>query len=181
MLTAKPKTAVNLIVTADELEDYLNTEKDTFFLPALRTAAEFFINKTGIELGIRESVIYGKREKEVYPGLSPIQKKQAVWVDIPIYPVTEVLSLKLDGEEKQAEVNFNTRPHKLYIGDAQEVEMTVKAGHAQSQFDEMARMAVLMLAGFIVEHRGACDLTDAAVKSGAQSYIDALTIFPFMI
>jgi hypothetical protein len=38
-----------------------------------------------------------------------------------------------------------------------------------------------MLAGFIVEHRGACDLTDAAILSGAQLYLDQQTIRPIQI
>jgi hypothetical protein len=181
MLTTKPNSQVNLIVTADELADYLNTEIDTFFLPALRMAGDYFVSVTGLELGVRQNTVYGKREPVVYEGLSPIGKNLTEWVEVPIYPIKEVISLELDGETATAEIDLHTRPHKLYIGDAEEVKLIVNAGHGQSELSEMARMAVLMLAGFIVEHRGACDLTDGAIKSGAQQFIDKLTIYPFMI
>lgn len=181
MLTAKPIQPINMLVTEDDLEVYLNQEQDFFFFTAIKTASEYFVKYTGIELGLRDSKVTGTREQRVYSGLSPVGIKLADWVEIPIYPVTEVKSLEIDGETVTPEIDFDKRPHLIKVGNAEKVEMVVTAGHAQGTVDESIKMAILMLAGFIVEHRGACDLTDAAILSGAQLYLDQQTIRPIQI
>lgn len=181
MLTVTPNDPLVLLVTSDELAEYLQAEITPFFYFALSMATEYFVAQTGIESGTRESIVYGKREPKHYPGLSPVTKHMPEWVEIPIHPVRDVIEVELDGEIVTPEVDLLTRPAQLYVGDAKEVKAKIYAGHSNSEFDARSRMAILMLAGFIVENRGACDLTEAAEKSGAKKLMDQLSIFPVML
>lgn len=173
LLTSEP---VSLPVTAADLESFLSGTDDGFYSTALAMAGEYFVTDTGIELLERDYTGRLIRSQNVATGIQPISRNQSVWADLPRWPVVSINSMTADGVTVAApELDTTVKPARLYIGGAQDVTIEATFGHA-AVTDQRINTAILMLAGHLVEHRGACDLTDAAVKSGAAAIMNQLRL-----
>lgn len=162
-----------LPVTVADLEAYLQGTDDGFYQTALQSAGEYFVTTTGIELLPRQW--FGMLERYDYgTGLAPIDRTPSVWIELPRWPIASVESLTLDGVAVTPLLNTSVKPARIAVGRSQKIEIELTAGGAVT--DERIKTAILMLAGYIVEHRGACDLSEAASKSGAAMLLDQLKL-----
>lgn len=165
-----------LPVTVADLEAFLGGTDDGFYATALAMAGEYFVTDTGIELLERDYTGRLIRTQEVATGIQPVYRLQKSWVDLPLWPVASINSMTADGATVATpEVDKTVKPARLYVGGAKDVTITATIGHT-AVTDQRINAAILMLAGHIVEHRGACDLTDAAVKSGASAIMNQLRL-----
>ncbi len=179
-----------LPVNVADLESYLSGTDDGFYGVALQMAGEYFVTDTGIELLERDYTGRLIRTQQVTGGVQPVYRPQKSWVDIPLWPVVSINSMIADGETVAApEVDKTVKPARLYVGGAQDVTIEATLGHPGAVggsgnghahgsvlIDERICTAILMLAGYIVEHRGACDLAEATVKSGASMLMKQLRL-----
>lgn len=176
----------SLQVNVADLESYLGGTDDGFYGVALQMAGEYFVTDTGIELLERDYTGRLIRTQEVSVGIQPVYRAQKAWVDIPLWPVVSINSMTADGETVAApEIDKTVKPARLYVGGAQDVTIEATfghsgtgggSGHGSVVIDERICTAILMLAGYIVEHRGACDLAEASVKSGAAMIMKQLRL-----
>lgn len=187
LLTSEPAA---LPVSVADLESYLNGTDDGFYGVALQMAGEYFVTDTGIELLERDYTGRLIRNQNVATGIQQISRNQSAWADLPRWPVVSINSMTADGVTVATpEVDKTVKPARLYIGGAQDVTIEVTFGHNSTgsgsghghghdsvSIDERICTAILMLAGFIVEHRGACDLAEAASKSGAAMLMNQLRL-----
>lgn len=187
LLTSEPAA---LPVNVADLEKYLNGNDDGFYGVALQMAGEYFVTDTGIELLERDYTGRLIRNPLVSAGLQPVHRHLPGWVDLPRWPVVSINTMSADGVTVVSpEFDKTVKPARLYVGGAQDVtieatfghDVTVTGsgnghGHGNIVIDERICTAILMLAGFIVEHRGACDLTEAASKSGAAMIMNQLKL-----
>lgn len=188
LLTSEP---VSLPVNVADLESYLNGTDDGFYGVALQTAGEYFVTNTGIELLERQYTGRLLRDSTISGGVYPVSQDQDSWVELPMWPVIAIDSMTVGGVSVVSpQLDKSVKPARLYVGGEQDVTITATFGHnvtttgsghghahANIVIDERICMAILMLAGFIVEHRGACDLTEAANKSGAAMLINQLKLY----
>lgn len=186
LLTSNPAA---LPVTVADLESFLSGTDDGFYSTALAMAGEYFVTDTGIELLERDYTGRLIRSQNVATGIQPISRNQSAWADLPRWPVVSINSMTADGVTVAVpELDTTVKPARLYIGGAQDVYIDATFGHADAggsghghghdsvAIDERICTAILMLAGFIVEHRGACDLAEAASKSGAAMLMNQLRL-----
>ena len=198
LLTSEP---VVLPVSVADLEKYLNGTDDGFYETALQMAGEYFVTSTGIELLERQYTGRLLRDSTISSGVYPVNRHQPGWVELPMWPVIAIDSMTADGAAVLSpELDKNVKPARLYVGGAQDVTIIATFGHDVTTIttsgygiavadsghghthggfviDERICTAILMLAGFIVEHRGACDLTEAASKSGAAMLMNQLKLY----
>ena len=179
---------VALPVNVSDLEKYLQGTDDGFYQTALTMAGEYFVAATCVELLPRQW--FGQVERNGgIGGLAPIGNELDAWLGIPRWPLISVELLKLDGVDVTPLINDKVKPARVAVGRAKTIEIELTAGHntvgqgsghghghGATVIDERICTAIMMLAGYIVEHRGACDLTEAAIKSGAAMLIDQLKI-----
>lgn len=191
LLTSEPAA---LPVNVADLEKYLNGTDDGFYATALAMAGEYFVTDTGIELLERDYTGRLIRSRNVAAGIQPISRNQSAWADLPRWPVVSINSMTADGATVAVpEVDKTVKPARLYVGGAQDVTIEVTFGHADAGggtghghghghghasvvIDERICTAILMLAGYVVEHRGECDLSEAAKLSGAAMLMQQLRL-----
>lgn len=187
LLTSEPAA---LPVTVADLEAFLSGTDDGFYGVALQMAGEYFVTNTGIELLERDYTGRLIRNPQVAAGLQPVHRHLPGWVDLQRWPVVSINTMSADGVTVVSpELDKTVKPARLYVGGAQDVtieatfghDVTVTGsgnghGHGNIVIDERICTAILMLAGYVVEHRGACDLAEAASKSGAAMLMQQLRL-----
>jgi len=162
-------------VTPKELADFLSidycSDDSTLISSLLLSATQACINYTNIELLEREYTYIADRpiERQAgYIGVGMMHAYRAWWVDLPIYPVLSVDSVLVNDEPAEYEADLLSRPARIEIDNLGRVEITYRAGHASPyEIDAQLLLGIKMLAGFLFEHRGACDAAGALSKSGA--------------
>lgn len=101
-------------------------------------------------------------------------------IELPYTNLVSVDSVLLDGEASTDYLINSGKPYALefdnfYTGndDANAIEITYKAGFGESTADvpQPIRNAIMMTAGYIYAHNGACDYNDALAMSGARQLL----------
>lgn len=171
----RPQTYLESPVTTAELADFLSLEfcSDTETLTGyLLAATQACIDYTNIELLEREWVLKMDRNPERqagFMGAGIMHAYAAWWIQLPIYPVLSIDSIKVAGESVTARsTDLDSRPARVEVDESGEIEITYTAGHENVQdINPQILLGIKMLAGYLYDHRGACDITDALKASGA--------------
>lgn len=166
-------------VDPEELADYLGLEhdpsEDVLLNSLLLTACGWYIAHMSNELLTREYSLkfdYYPTEGDGYTGLSPVNPNLEDWIDIPLIPVVEVTNVTAETEAQTFTFDIGSKPARVFLDNkfVKEIDITYTAGYATpSAIPQNTILGIQMMAAYLYEHRGACDINDAAKQSGACS------------
>jgi hypothetical protein len=171
----KPQDVLLSPVSPSELADFLSLEfcSDTELLTGyLLAATQACLDYTNIEMLERQWVLKMDRNPERqagYLGVGLMHAYAAWWVQLPVYPVQSIDSVKVAGESVTARsIDLDSRPARVEVDESGAIEITYTAGHASIQdINPQLLLGIKMLAGYLYDHRGACDVGEAVKASGA--------------
>jgi len=164
-------------VTAQELADWLGVSADDPLLNALALTGTDAASKfLSLELIERTWVLTYDRLPERqsgYAGLGQMPSLQSWWIDFPIAPLISVDSVTVGGEPiDSADYKFDTKSARLFMDNlSNDGELVVTYVAGLSEVSEIIKTAILMLASYLYEHRGACSVDDAMKTSGAAAIL----------
>ena len=166
-------------VDPEELADYLGLEhdpsEDALLNSLLLTACGWYIAHMNSELLTRDySLKFDSYPTwgDSYTGLSPVHANLDDWIDIPLTPVAVVTDVTAEAEAQTFTFDLDSKPARVFLDNrfVQEIDITYTAGYAaKSAIPQNTILGIQMMAAFLYEHRGACDINDAAKQSGACS------------
>lgn len=166
-------------VDPEELADYLGLDyessDDVLLSSFLLTSCGWYIANMSHELLSRDYSLkfdYYPAEGDGYTGLSPISPNLNDWIDIPLYPVIAVTDVTAEAVTQTFTFDTDSKPPRVFLDDkfVQEIDITYSAGYtSKSEIPPNTILGIQMMAAFLYEHRGACDIDDAAKQSGAMS------------
>ena len=165
-------------VTPAEFSSYLgldyNAADDALLNSFLLAACEYYIAHASNELLQREWVLKLDRypsQGESFSGLSPVAANLSDWVNIPLYPVTAITAVTVDSEVETVTSDFDSKPPRVFFESyGENIEITYTAGYVlAADIPSSVLLGINMMAGYLYEHRGACNIGNAAKESGANS------------
>jgi hypothetical protein len=163
-------------VTPEELADFLSIDysasDDALYEGFLLAATDMCIKYTNIELIAREYTFksdYYPNRQDGFAGVSLMYAYRSWWVNLPLYPVIEITSVKVnDTEADDPLIDLDSRPARVEPKELGKLEIEYTAGHASvEEINPQLLLGIKMLAAYLYEHRGACDVADAVKQSGA--------------
>lgn len=174
--TVRNDTAAD-VVYAHELASYLsiNDYEESLMNQMLAAAIDSISNKYKIAIGQAEYTYYADYwplSRNVYVGLSRIKGQKQPFILLPFAPITEIISAKTDGED----FDFVLRNNRLYGCAWNMIEIKYTAGYTAENIPASLKNAILKLAAYEYEHRGACAEANAMQASGAANDIKALGV-----
>lgn len=166
-------------VDPEELASYLGLEhdpsEDVLLNSLLLTACGWYIAHMNNELLTRVYSLkfdYYPTEGDGYTGLSPVYPNLKDWIDIPLIPVIDVTDVTAETEAQTFTFDIDSKPPRVFLDNrsVQEIDITYTAGYATvAEIPQNTILGIQMMAAFLYEHRGACDIDNAAEQSGAMS------------
>lgn len=166
-------------VSPEEFADYLGLDyepQDDALLNAhLLAACGWYVAHMSNELLSRTwSLKFDKypTNGESLSGLSPDYANLSDWIDIPLYPVTAISSVTAETLAQVFTFDLDSKPPRLFLDNMfiKDIVITYSAGYAtKSDVPPNIILGINMMASYLYEHRGACDIGDAAKESGAMS------------
>lgn len=169
-------------VSAEQLADFLSidfVEADRdLYNGFLLAATDACIKHTNIELLEREYTLKYDRFPERQSGLAGVglmYAYRAWWMNLPVYPVSSVTSVIVNDEPADDPlIDLDSRPARVEPRELGETIIVYTAGHATAaEINPQLLLGIKMLAGYLYEHRGMCDVKDAIKSSGAGSLWDS--------
>ena len=162
-------------VTPEGLADYLgldySPEDDVLLNSFLLTACGWYIAHMNNELLQRNYTLKFDRypSGESFSGLSPVYANLDSWISIPLTPVSVINDVTASGDTVAFTSDLDSKPPRVFLTSyAQDITVTYTAGYATaSDIPQNVILGINMLAGYLYEHRGACEINDAVNKSGA--------------
>lgn len=165
-------------VTPEQFADYLGLDyspsDDVLLNSFLLTSCGWYIAHMNNELLARDWTLKFDRyptQGESFSGLSPINAMANYWIDIPLYPVSLINSVEVAGEVEVFESDLDSKPPRLFLNNyGENLVISYNAGYATvSDIPQSVILGINMMAAYLYEHRGACDIGNAAKESGAAS------------
>lgn len=173
-MQATPTTDTVSPVPVADLADYLGVEATDPLLPGMLVAAtDAVINYLQRDLLQREWVGIIKASEPITPQLSPYNRPSTTF-DLPFAaPLVSVDQVEtVDGDPVTYTLRSARRPAQItlldwdYLTDV-EVQYTVGSATVPSAIES----AIMLVAGFLYEHRGECDADGAMKRSGAANLL----------
>ena len=171
--TNEPKTALAQPITAQNFCDFaaLNYSADIEpMLDALiMTASETCIRYTGRDLLQREWTYKSDRHPEdqtALHGVSYMPSRRSAWLQLPVGPVYSVDTVTVDGETVTPE-KVERAGRRVFINGGKNIVIEYTAGYAV--IPDTLLTGIKMMALYLYERRGACDVRNAAFESGAMA------------
>jgi hypothetical protein len=166
-------------VSTEEFADYLGLDyepQDDVLLNAhLLTACGWYIAHMNNELLSRNWSLKFDRcptDGVGLGGLSPDYANLNYWIDIPLYPVTAIADVTAETVSQAFTFDLDSKPPRVFLDNTyiQEIVITYTAGYpSKSDIPPNTILGIFMMASYLYEHRGACDIGSAAMESGAAS------------
>ena len=165
-------------VTPAEFADYLGLDygasQDTLLNAHLLTACGWYIAHMNNELLERVWALKFDRypaEGESFGGLSPIRSNLKGWINIPLYPVSTIDSVTVAGDVETVTSDLDSKPPRVFFTSyGCDIVINYTAGYPlATDIPPNIILGINMMAAYLYEHRGACDIGNAAKESGAAS------------
>jgi len=164
-------------VTAEQFADYLildySPSDDVLLNAHLLTACGWYIAHMNNELLQRDYSLKLDRyptQGDSFNGISPIAANIQPWAILPLYPVTAVASVLVDNFVAEFETDLDSKPPRVFMSTGIKIDITYTAGYpTASDIPANIILGINMMAGYLYEHRGSCDIGHAAKESGAAS------------
>ena len=157
----------------------LTTADEILLDGLLVSSCQFYIDYTNKELLIRNYNLRFDRFPErqsAFGGLGAMHSNQDWWITFPVWPVDLVNSVTVDGQiltdGDDYSYDLNSEPARLMLEQtlASPIVINFDAGYAESEdIPPNALSGIQLLTAYLFDHRGACDVSMAAVQSGAKT------------
>jgi len=163
-------------VSASELADFLSIDYNAadadLYNGFLLASCAACIKYTNTELLSRTYTFKSDRYPERQSGFTGVGIMFAYrswWINLPMTPVSAVTSILIDGEVADSPlIDLHSKPARVEPMEMGAVEITYTAGHATvATIPPMLSLGIKMMAAYLYEHRGMCDVVDAIKQSGA--------------
>ena len=171
--TNEPKTALVQPITAQNFCDFAALNYSTDIKPTIdaliMTASEACIRYTGRDLLQREWTYKSDRHPEgqaALYGVSYMPSCRPAWIQLPIGPVVSVDTVAVDGETVTPE-KVDLAGRRVFIDGGKDIVIEYTAGY--TAIPDTLLTGIKMMALYIYERRGACDVRNAALESGAMA------------
>src|SRR5690625_4787334 len=149
-------------VTVSELAEYLGVgDADTMLEGVALVVSDSVAKYTKLELCKRSCGYRADSYPERQSGFTAIGSIPALgawWVDLPASPVIDVTSVTAH--------DYSFDDGRVFISGP-EAPLVIEYVAGYEEAPAALKQAVLMLASFLYEHRGACDVDEAGKRSGA--------------
>lgn len=180
-----PMTDVESVITAQEFADWTGADlADPLFGPLSIAATSAVIEFLQSELITRErTTVYEDwptTGTDSAPALSKNDAYLCPRVELPYARLSDPVTITVEaGGEVTTDFRvLDTLPAELYfdtfpvfnVDDAPALKLVYNAGFGTiDDVPQAIKTAVLMIAGYLYDHRGACDVYDALKSSGAET------------
>lgn len=185
-MSSRPLTDAHAIVTAQELSDWLalDNPSDPLLAPMAQAATSALIEWLEMELISRQRELtleyWPKVGTDTSPSISPNDYLYQLRTDLPFsHTATTLDSVDSFGVDVLTDVALmQGKPFKMVFDDIYQTDTdeaaiiaTYTTGFGTiDDVPEQLKTAVKMLAAYMYEHRGACDVSDAIKTSGAAMF-----------
>lgn len=169
-------------VTPTELADFLsidyNDADENLYIGFLLAATDQCIKYTNIELLERTYTLktdYYPQRQAGFAGVGMMHAYRSWWINLPLYPVQSVTSVTVN-EVAAVDpiIDLSSRPARVEPTEMGAIEIQYVAGHATPfEINPQLLLGITMLAAYLYEHRGACDVGNAVKSSGAAMLWDS--------
>lgn len=171
--TNEPKTALVQPITAQNFCDFAALNYSADIKPMIdaliMTASEACIRYTGRDPLQREWTYKLDRHPEdqaALHGVSYMPSCRSAWIQLPIGPVDSVDTVTVDGESVTPE-KVDLAGRRVFIDGGKDIVIEYTAGYAV--IPDTLLTGIKMMALYLYERRGACDVGNAAIESGAMA------------
>lgn len=175
-MRASPLTDTVSPVSVQELEKFLDVTDDPILEDLLSVATDTVISYLNVDLLPRQWK-YVQNLRRVPPTVD--YKRFPVrdwgWVELPYTALVSVDSVEVDGSAVEYLTDDESRPARVYpktFGDQLIITYTAGASHVPAT----VKTGIKMLAGYLYEHAGACDVTEGLTKSGAEAVLKSYRV-----
>lgn len=176
-MTAKTTDPLVSPITTNELSDWLGGVSDPILPSLLLSATDAVIRFLGYDLTPRDWTLtlwdWPATGARTSPNLSPAPYRLQREINLPYAGVQSVQAVTSYGEPV---AEYVARTQSLMLpagvpreafGDNDEPALVVEYTAGMAPVPPVISDAIKMLAAFLYEHRGECDVNDALARSGA--------------
>ena len=114
------------------------------------------------------------KQQEAYSGLGVSPAVSDYWINFPIWPVTTVSSVTVDGDllvvTDDYDIDLDSKPARLELNTlyGDDIVVTYSAGYATAEdIPASVISGIKLMTAYMYDHRGGCDASSAANDSGA--------------
>lgn len=165
-------------VTPAELAAFLSitysASDDALYNSFLLAATERCIAYTNQELLERTYLLrtdYTPMRQDGLSGVGIMHSYQDWWINLPVTPVTSIIEVTVNGEITDDYFeDLDSRPARVEPNQYGAITVEYLAGHeTAASISPQLLLGIKMMAAYLYEHRGTCDVIEATHKSGAAS------------
>ena len=170
-MRASPLTDTVSPVAVAELQHFLDVDSTDTLDDMLSIATDAVIRYLNRELLPRQwQLVINRRMEPVTVRYNRFPDRQFGWVELPYSHLLSVDSVEVDGDAVDHDVDILSTPGRVYVDQiGEQLEVVYTAGSVV--IPASIKTGIKMLAAFYFEHAGACDVTDALHKSGAEAVL----------
>jgi hypothetical protein len=160
-------------VDVSDFAEFIGVEPtDPMLSGFLLAATQACIDHTNYEL-LERTYTYkldrAPQRQAGYTGVGIMASLSAWSIELPLWPVKSIESVTFNGEAATPDFDLDSKPARVEIAGRGAVVIEYTAGHAEpEEIDARLLLGIKLLAAYLYEHRGACEMTDAIAKSGAR-------------
>jgi hypothetical protein len=170
-MQAIPETDTEIPVDVCEFANFIGADSsDPLLRLVLQAATDAAIRYINLDLTPRKWVGVIPKAQLKSAQLSPIRDQGNVF-ELPYTGLISIESVTVDGDDLEYTIEAERRPARLTLpawgGNTVIVEYTA----GMQNIPISIKSAIMMIASFIYDHRGACDAEFALAKSGAQTIL----------
>lgn len=170
-MRASPLSDTLSPVSVQELEKFLDVDNDPTLEDLLSVATDTVISFLNVDLLPRQwKYTQNLRRTPLTVDYKRFPVRDWGWVELPYTALVSVDSVEVDGTAVEYLVDDESQPARVYpqvFGDQLVITYTAGANHVPAT----VKTGIKMLAGYLYEHAGACDVTEALSKSGAEAVL----------
>lgn len=166
-MRATPLTETVAPVSAGGVAEWLDVEPDARLSAWAVSATDEVIRYLNRDLLKRQwRLVVNRKVDSLQVAYNRYPDRAFGWVELPYTGLVSVDSVKVDGEAADFEVDDLSQPARVHVQDfGRQLEIVYTAGH--DTVPETIITGIKMLAQYLYEHAGACEVSDALIKSGA--------------
>jgi len=158
-------------VAVADLQQFLDVDSTDQLEDVLSVATDVVIRYLNRELLPRQwQLVINRRIEPLKVAYDRYPDRSFGYVDLPYSYLISVEKVEVDGEAVEFEADFLSTPSRVQVNSiGEQLEVVYTAGSVV--IPATIKTGIKMLASFLYEHAGACDVTDALKKSGAEAVL----------
>lgn len=170
-MRANPLSDTVSPVSVQELEKFLDVEDDPTLEDYLSIATDAVIAFLNVDLLPRQwKYVQNIKRDPMTVNYKRFPVRDWGWINLPYTALVTVDSVEVDGTAVDHLVDSESRPGRVYpqvFGDQLVVTYTAGASHVPATI----KTGIKMVASYLYEHAGACDVSQIIAKSGAEGVL----------